>query len=188
MTSLAGAWRWYEAVRRQATLTRRLVGVHWDELPWPGRFGRDPHFRDLDPLRAGEDAEYVVGQLADLAVMVLFSVFEAMVRDVVLAAARPEAERLTNPALRAAAADALDAIAEGSFFRVLAPFKIDGHADLVEEVNQVRRYRNWVAHGRRGDAPASVSPEAARERLERFLSLIQPPAADPPTFPSSGTV
>ena len=185
MTSLAEAWRWYEAVRRQAALTRRLVGVHWDDLPWPGRLGRDPHFRDLDPERAGADAEFVVGELADLAVVVLFSVFEAMVRDAVLAAARPEAERLTHPALRAAAADALDWIAEGSFFRVLAPFKLDGHADLVEEVNQVRRYRNWVAHGRRGEPPASVSPEAARERLDRFLTLIQPPAGGPPTSPPS---
>ncbi len=139
MTSLAEAWRWYEAVRRQATLSRRLVDVHWDDLPWAGRFGHDAHFRDLDPESVAADAGFVVDELADLAVVVLFSVFEATVQDAVLAAARPEAEQLTHPALRQAAEDVLDWIAEGSFFRVLAPFKADGRADLVEQVNQVRR-------------------------------------------------
>lgn len=175
MTSLADAWQWYEAVRRQATLARRLCGVHWNQLPWDGRFGRDDFFRDLDPLRTATEAGVVADELADLAVVVLFSVFEATVRDAVLTAARPEAERLTHPALRAAAEDALGWIAEGSFFRVLEPFKAGGHADVIEQVNQVRRYRNWVAHGRRGSAPASVTPEAARERLERFLALVLPP-------------
>ncbi len=174
MTSLGDAWRWYEAVRRHATLARRLVEGHWNELPWNGRFGRDPYFRHLDPEVVASEAGFVVDELADLAIVVLFSVFEAAVRDAVLTTARPQVERLTHPTLRWAAEDALVWIAEGSFFRVLEPFKAEGHADLVEQVNQVRRYRNWVAHGRRGQPPASVSPEAARDRLDRFLDLIRP--------------
>jgi hypothetical protein len=57
---------------------------------------------------------------------------------------------------------------ERSIFRVLDVFK-GQNADFVEEVNQVRRYRNWVAHGRRATAPPFVDPEMAYERLKRFL-------------------
>ena len=76
--------------------------------------------------------------------------------------------------LKSALEEAKRDIAEGSFFRVLEPFK-DEHADLVELVNQVRRYRNWVAHGRRGQPAASVTPALAHDRLKQFLELIQPP-------------
>jgi len=178
MTSLADAWRWYEAVQRHAKLARRLVGVHWAELPWSGRLGRDQFFRDLDPDEVTRESSFVTDELADLAVLVLFAVFEAAVREAVLAGVKPEAERLSHPTLRHAAADALAGLEEGSFFRVLEPFKAHGHSDLVEQVNQVRQYRNWVAHGRRGRPRERVSPEMARDRLDRFLSLIQP--ATPP--------
>lgn len=73
----------------------------------------------------------------------------------------------------------MEQIAEGSFFRVLQPFK-DVDANLVEEVNQVRRYRNWVAHGRGGEEPANVTPSIAYDRLQRFLEKIQP---KPPAAP-----
>jgi len=45
-------------------------------------------------------------------------------------------------------------------------------AGLVEEVNQVRKYRNWVAHGRHAARPDSVDPETAYTRLDRFLKAM----------------
>jgi hypothetical protein len=41
--------------------------------------------------------------------------------------------------------------------------------DLVTQVDQVRKYRNWVAHGRRGDPVNNVAPNEAFDRLGRFL-------------------
>jgi hypothetical protein len=64
-----------------------------------------------------------------------------------------------------------DGIEQGSFFKVLEPYK-DLDANLIEEVNQVRRYRNWVAHGRRTEQPSAVSPATAYDRLKRFLDLL----------------
>jgi hypothetical protein len=78
---------------------------------------------------------------------------------------------LKHFALRIAASEEIERLRDGSFFHVLEPFKEPDH-DLVEQVNQVRRYRNWVAHGRRGDAPAFVDPPGAYDRLTRFLSLV----------------
>jgi hypothetical protein len=62
---------------------------------------------------------------------------------------------------------------------VLEPFK-KGHADLVEEVHQVRRYRNWVAHGRRDQPRDRVHPQLAYDRLTRFLAILMPTPAPAP--------
>ncbi len=154
MTTLDDAWRWYGSIRQQAKLTSRLAGKYWPDLPWEGVIGRDDFIRDINPEHLKEAASFVTDQLDDLAVLVLFSVFEATVRETVLASVRPEVEQLRHPSLRHAAKEACEAIENGSFFRVLDPFKADGNANLIEQVNQVRRYRNWVAHGRRSDPRA----------------------------------
>jgi len=39
-------------------------------------------------------------------------------------------------------------------------------------MNQVRRYRNWVAHGRRTAKPDAVDPETAFRRLKEFLDVL----------------
>ena len=62
----------------------------------------------------------------------------------------------------------------GSIFRVLEPFKGKA-ADLTEEVNKVRRYRNWVAHGRRTPQSDAVDPLTAYKRLKRFLEELSNP-------------
>lgn len=180
MMALADAWRWYQGIREQAKLVRRFAEKHWDALPWDGVLGRDAYLCDLDPKRLTDSVAFVTEHVDDLAVLVLFSVFEATVREAVLAEVKPEAEQLRHASLKHAADEACEAIEHGSFFRVLDPFKAAGHADLIEQVNQVRRYRNWVAHGRRGDRPMTVEPGAAYDRLSRFRAIILPPPAPGP--------
>lgn len=177
MTTLEEAWGWYNALRRGVGHLSHLAD-YWTQLPWDGDLGRDNVLRGTTAAELRGLADDGRGPLNDLAVLVLFSVFESIVREEVRNQVRPEAEGLTHPALRRAARDAVAAIDDGSFFRVLEPYK-DGHADLVEEVNQVRRYRNWVAHGRRGKPDDAVTPRAAFDRLRRFLTVIRPPAPDP---------
>jgi hypothetical protein len=104
----------------------------------------------------------------------LFSVFEGIVREKVL---RDVDREFPVPPNHVAIRDAIDTMKKGlrhgSFFNhVLKPFKALA-PDLIEEVNQVRRYRNWVAHGRRGPQPPSVAPGAALDRLQRFLDQLE---------------
>lgn len=73
--------------------------------------------------------------------------------------------------------EAIQNIEQSSIFRVLDVFKAQD-ANLVEEINQVRQYRNWVAHGRRGESPAFVDPETAYRRLKRFLDRFASPLPD----------
>jgi hypothetical protein len=168
------AWRWYEAATGLLTLMQRLGSHHWDELPWEGRFGRDDHFRALDQERLVEDAARGI----DLSILVLFSVFESQIRQHVYDQVEKEAEALKHPSLQYAASEALRQIEEGSFFRVLEPFE-PSHANLVEEVNQVRQYRNWVAHGRQGEPTSNLDPRKVYDRLGRFLIVLGLPTGEP---------
>src|SRR5437868_2980724 len=127
----------------------------------------------------------VLDDLDDLCVLLLFSVFEALVRDQVLRGVDAEIRSLRHPTLRRAADDARDAIEQGSFFKVLEPYK-EIEANLIELVNQVRRYRNWVAHGRRGPQPGKIDPDTAFVRLTRLLGAMQPPDAAPAPTGSPG--
>jgi hypothetical protein len=85
-----------------------------------------------------------------------------------------ERNRLEHPLVTRILDEAVQDIEHGSIFRVLEVFK-GQNAEVVEEVNQVRRYRNWVAHGRRTTAPPFVDPEMTYQRLRRFLDRFTEP-------------
>lgn len=178
MTTLEDARDWYEATVASLRLVERLAEDHWDRLPWDGPLGRDYVLRHLTAADALLPARVGRRPLDDLAVLVLFSVFECVVRQAVGDEVASEAAGLRHPSLVHAAREAVDGIEEGSFFRVLEPFKVMD-AGLIEEVNPVRRYRNWVAHGRRGDPPGNppieIDPQTAYNRLSRCLALILRP-------------
>ena len=64
-----------------------------------------------------------------------------------------------------------EALEHGSFYKVTEAYKsLD--PDLSEQVNKVRKYRNWVAHGRRGEPQNAVDPKTAYDRLKRFLDRL----------------
>jgi len=117
-------------------------------------------------------AKRVTEDLDDLAVLLLFSVFEATVRDRTLEEMDRELEKPPRHlVLKKAVGDAKDTIEHGSFGRLTESYKaLD--PDLRTKVDQVRHYRNWVAHGRRGAAKNNVDPKGARARLEQFLRLL----------------
>lgn len=186
MKTLGDAWRWYVETKRQVILLRRLAVRYWSELPWEGNLGRDEQFKELDPERLKEHADFSLGEFDDLAVLVLFAVFESLVRDHLGAEIRAEIEEkgISHALLLDSFEDLEHRVGEGSFFRILEPYKSrDTH--LVEEVNQVRRYRNWVAHGRRGTRPERVSPQTAYDRLGRLWDLLGPRPDDSDGAPSA---
>jgi hypothetical protein len=179
--SLADAWRWYESVRKLTRGMSRLGRKYWDDLPWEGALGRDEQLRGLEALEIQERSEDVLRDLDDLCVLLLFSVFEAIVRTRIHEDVEAELRQPQHPALQHALRNLHESIEHGSFFRLLEAYK--GWApDLIEEVNQVRQYRNWVAHGRRGEPANAVDPWTAYDRLQRFLERLNaPPSGEPAT-------
>jgi hypothetical protein len=180
MNTLEDAWNWYQEAKVQVGLVSRLASAYWQDLPWEGDLGRDDRFKGLERKKLEEDARSTLDQLEDLAVLVLFSVFESQVRERLVAELREEVleKAISHSVLLQAVDDLIRQVEEGSFFRVLSPFKPSDH-NLVEEVNQVRRYRNWVAHGKRGKKPPAVDPRLAYDRLTRFWKLIHLQSTEP---------
>jgi len=169
--SLDNAWRWYQDTRSLLKLTGRLAR-HWNELPWTGRLGKDIAFQSFTASELQEKGANSLPLLDDLAIVVLFSVFESHVRQHVLGEVETEEVTLQHRAIKHAVSEAKDRIEFGSFYRVLEPFK-DHHHDLVAQIDQIRDYRNWVAHGRRGIPTNNVTPDTAFERLSQFLATLE---------------
>jgi hypothetical protein len=168
IASLADAWNWYQAARQLAQTMERLGKKHWNNLPWDSDLGRDSHLTELTSAKILDASQAVLDDLDDLCVLLLFSVFEATIRERVLADVEAELPPLRHVAIKRALGEMKEGIEHGSFFKVLEPYK-DFDANLIEEVYQVRRYRNGVAHGRRTEQPAAVNPITAYDRLKRFL-------------------
>jgi hypothetical protein len=178
MNTLADAWNWYEATKRNLGRMQRLGRKHWGDASLEGAsLWQDDHFKRLEASDIVAETTASLKPIDDLAVVVLFSVFESHVRDYLVARIKPEAADLSDPILKEAANDAIQGVEEGSFFRrVLQPLKEQGHvsADLVTQIDQVRDYRNWVAHGRRERVSDmnNVTPRMAYERLQEFLAVL----------------
>jgi hypothetical protein len=166
--NLDEAWAWYSTTREQLGLFGRFGRKHWASLPWDGELGRDEKFKALESRAIVDNVSLCLEHLDDFAVLILFAAFESIIREKVRTAIEAEAGGLQHPFVVQMLGKAIEDIEHGSIFRVLEPFK-GNVAELTEEVNQVRRYRNWVAHGRRTPQPDAVDPLTAYKRLKRFL-------------------
>jgi hypothetical protein len=178
MKTLAEAWSWYRATKENLQRMRRLGGKHWRSLFLEATsIWKDERFKRLEAQEIVEETTASLEPIDDLAIIVLFSVFESNVREYLVEGIKPEADALTDPILKEAAKDAIKGVEEGSFYRrVLDPLSKQDRVlpDLVDQVNQVRNYRNWVAHGRRerDDGMSNVTPRMAYERLTQFLAAL----------------
>lgn len=180
MSSLDDAWKWYNDTKRSLTLVRRLANKHWGSWDAESGIGRDDLFRNVASDRLASEMATAAGHLEDFAVFALFAAFEAEVRGRLLADTDQQRAAVSHTALRFWMSEAEQSFLSGSFFRVLESLKEPELNDLIEQVNQVRRYRNWVAHGRREEPEAAVAPPEAYRRLRAFLDALNappPPAA-----------
>jgi hypothetical protein len=167
----------YVKTKEQLTLLGRVGRKHWSKLPWEGELGKDEKLRHIDADDIVDDTDLSLAHLDDFAVLIVFAAFEAILRDRAKMDVQEERDRSVHPLVTRILDEAARDLDQSSIFRVLEVYK-GQDANLVEEVNQVRRYRNWVAHGRRGQRPSEIDPEAAYDRLKRFLDRFAPPATE----------
>jgi len=174
MMTLGEGWVFYKKVRESLERMKRLGTRYWGTIPWEQAPWRsDNQFAELEARSVIKSADIGLRHLDDQAIVVLFSVFEAIVRGKILEEIRKERHDSRHRVIIAAIQAAMERVSEGSFFNVLEAYKGPDN-NLIEEVNQVRRFRNWVAHGRRNDEPSSVTPPQAYERLTRFVQTFFP--------------
>src|SRR5437899_1374960 len=103
MKTLADAWNWYRATKLTLARMQRLGERHWthpslaDASIW-----QDDHFRMVEATGIVADTTASLKPIDDLAVVVLFSVFESRVRDYLTELIEPQASLITDPILREA--------------------------------------------------------------------------------------
>ena len=173
-------------------MMNRLGLKYWDTedetLTLRAVLHRDNRFREVDSRTIRDLARRVEEDLDDLVVLLLFSVFEADVRQKTL----DEVMREPPPrhlVLKKAVDDAKETVKHGSFGRLTESYKALDPA-VRTQVDQVRHYRNWVAHGRREQVTNNVDPQTALARLEQFLALLaagSPLANTDPPAPATGS-
>jgi len=179
MKTLEDAWQWYNDVKKSLKRIYRVGVKYWDVIPWnQPPWQSDSHFIVLEKEEVAGPAGNGLQHLDDLAIVVLFSVFEAIVRGTMLDEVEREESGYQHRIITKAIETAKDRVSEGSFFAVLESYKGTDN-NLIEQVNQVRKYRNWVAHGKRSAQPPVVRPDVAYERLTSCLALFFPVPAIP---------
>ncbi len=149
----------------------RQLAARWDDPALEAVLNRASRLRDRPAAEVVEKANTVLDDLDDLAVLVLFSVFEATVRTLAKADVNRETAQVRHPAVLRTVNDLKEAIENGSFGKVTDAYKTMG-VDLTAQVNQVRKFRNWVAHGRRDVPENRVEPQSAIDRLRRYLERL----------------
>ncbi|MFO0969810.1 MAG: hypothetical protein U0793_30000 [Gemmataceae bacterium] len=109
---------------------QRLGERHWTDPSLDhASIWEDDRFRTLEATEIVAETTVSLAPIDDLAVVVLFSVFESRVRDYLLDLIEPQARDITDPILKEAAKEALAGVKEGSFYRrVLEPLKRQGTA------------------------------------------------------------
>src|SRR5262249_42866718 len=105
MKTLADAWAWYVATRLSLEQMQRIGEKYWNDSPWEKEppIGRDDRFRMLEAADITEATTASLAPVDDLAVVVLFSVFESLVRSYLVALIKPEVEAISDPILKQAA-------------------------------------------------------------------------------------
>ncbi len=116
-------------------------------------------------------------QLDDQVVLALYAAFESELRDHLVAQSKHLTANATKP--DAAFAKALGELYEewcddGVKMDKVASLFSNALAgtNLVAQAGQVRRYRNWVGHGKRGAKPPQTTPAFAYQVLAAFLAGI----------------
>jgi hypothetical protein len=169
--TLDDAYHWYEAVTRLTHNMRRMALKYWDSEELSEVLARDNAFRERTSAAILDDADQVLEDLEDLAVLVLFTVFEAEVREI----AQVDVERLrremSHPAMIIASRDLEDAIKRGSFSKITAAYQ-PMDVDLTAQIDQIRGFRNWVGHGRRDSAKNLTNPESAIARMRNYVEKL----------------
>lgn len=154
---------WYQIASDSQRVVSRLLDA-------PSEFPRDSVFA-LKPLsEARRLLETAAGELDDLAVLSLASLFEKVLLDhLMLVAERTIRDHSVEPFARSVCEYAFEKADRWHFPDVLDLFKSIVGSGVVGDVKQVYEYRNWVAHGRRKLKPLALDPREAYQRLSEFL-------------------
>jgi hypothetical protein len=123
ISSLKDAWGWYESVLTLAGDMKRLGERFWNREDWSEALSRDNRFQSVRAIDLQDRARTISDDLDDLAVLLMFSVFEAIVRDQARIDVEDSLPKRLHPAVDHAIKELKEEIESGSFGRVRRPLR-----------------------------------------------------------------
>lgn len=165
-------WASYLTTMEALKVVRRcvLLGEPHRDRPF-----RNTSFHKQQTRPLAKRLKEAEAQVRDLVVLSLYAAFEARLRDHVARRAgllrrvvRPDrefGEVLTEEFSKY--------FGSSRFGGLLELFSHAVGSDLMKGAKDIRKFRHWLAHGRRGPSVPSVTPLAAYRSLTEFLRLAR---------------
>lgn len=159
-------------------VVRRVAAASLESVMIPGLRGRllaGSGFEGLSREAVDARLDEIQEHLDDQTVLMLYAAFESEIRDHLIAQSRHLRSHATRPdgAFAAALADHYEAWCEEWRMDKVAGLYAGAVGEvLVGQVGQVRKYRHWVAHGKRWQKPSLTTPTFAYQTLNSFLAKI----------------
>lgn len=163
MNPLEEVLEWYEVVCETQRAVAHALDNHPDSFPENSIFALQST-KDWKELLLRTRAE-----IDDLTVLSLVSILEQTVIGRLQAVVDHTMKQITDSFAQRVLSYRLYPPERWRFTDILDLFKAEIDPHLVGEVKEIYRYRNWVAHGRKGVKPVAVDPSTAYQRLSGFL-------------------
>lgn len=162
-------WEAYQTSHNAVKVVRRCNTLKDIDSERPFRNTR---FHGL-PRRTSEKLLRSAQQsLEDQTVLALYAAFEATLRDHIAKQSEHLRDHVKSPTARFGKRLACLYKDQCSHMRmddVAGLLSSRVGEDIVAKIGSIRVYRHWIAHGRRGSTPPSVTPQFAYEVLTKFL-------------------
>jgi hypothetical protein len=160
-------WESYKITQDSFGVVRRALGLGAAR----GIALQGSQFLAATDQQVSDQLDTAQDMIDDQAVMFLYATFEAALRDHVVAQAG-----LFGGAIHPSAQFGLnmqswftELCGETRMDRVAGLFSPSVSQTLVAQAGSIRKYRHWLAHGKRGAIPPSVTPFFAYTSLTSFL-------------------
>lgn len=112
-------------------------------------------------------------ELNDLTILSLVAAFEQLVLEVTNKIIECNVNNTKNTLFYQMSKYAFKNAERWHFGDILNLFKSVIDSQIIGDVKQVYKYRNWVAHGKKNRKPLALEPYIAHERLSQFLNRIK---------------
>lgn len=166
MNPLDETMAWYKVVQANQLLVAHTLSHFPETVPDSSLFS------SLSDAEAVQQLERSGAEIDDLTVLALVSFFEQLLLAYVRELAEQITAEQTEPVPGVLAEYAFKNAERWRFKEILKLFGSVADASVLEKVEKLYDYRNWVAHGKHKLKPVTTDPFDAYGALSLFLKQI----------------
>ncbi|MCY6355267.1 hypothetical protein [Clostridium sp. ZS2-4] len=167
MNELDRIINWYEIAMDSQHVVLEILNSSPQNIPANTVIG------SKEPREIKENLLVAENELNDLTILSLVASFEQLVLDFTVKIVEENVGNTENTLFYQMSKYAFKNADRWHFGDILDLFKSVINPQIIGDVKQVYRYRNWVAHGKKDRKPLALEPYIAHERLSQFLYKLQ---------------